>query len=90
MRTPQKEAAIAAAQLTLRYATAAQTLPSADKRVLVAARRVFATWEVVVQWLTAPAPALGGQVPLEVADKGPAGVQEVLGVLNGIAHGHVQ
>jgi putative toxin-antitoxin system antitoxin component (TIGR02293 family) len=57
-------------------------------RVQSLAKTIFTTDVAVAEWLSAPAPALGGVKPMGLLDTD-TGAREVEAVLNGIAHGNV-
>lgn len=65
-----------------------RTIESRRKRVAKLARKLFSSDAAVAQWLSTPAPALGGRRPEELL-KTEAGAAEVEGVLEGISHGNV-
>jgi len=60
-------------------------LQALDERVIVAALDTFQSARGAAEWLTAPAYALGGAVPIEVAQT-PQGRERVLNVLTCIEH----
>jgi putative toxin-antitoxin system antitoxin component (TIGR02293 family) len=57
-------------------------------RIQNQARKIFSTNEAVSEWLSSPAPALEGALPLNLVDTD-VGAREVEAVLNGIAYGNV-
>jgi len=56
-------------------------------RVKHLARKIFTTDQAVTEWLSTPAPALGGRAPMEIVGTD-QGAQSVETVLNGIAYGN--
>ena len=57
-------------------------------RIQRLARTLFTTDAAVSQWLSSPAPALDGLLPLDLLDTD-TGAREVEATLHGIAHGNV-
>ena len=57
-------------------------------RIQHQARKIFSTNEAVSDWLSSPAPALDGALPIDLVDTD-LGAREVEAVLNGIAYGNV-
>jgi putative toxin-antitoxin system antitoxin component (TIGR02293 family) len=57
-------------------------------RIQRRARKIFTTDNAVSLWLSSPAPALNGRVPIDMLDTD-KGTREVEAVLNGIAYGNV-
>ncbi len=57
-------------------------------RIQHQARKIFSTNEAVSGWLSSPAPALEGALPIDLVDTD-LGAREVEAVLNGIAYGNV-
>ena len=57
-------------------------------RIQRLARTLFTTDVAVSQWLSSPAPALDGLLPLDLLDTD-TGAREVEATLHGIAHGNV-
>jgi putative toxin-antitoxin system antitoxin component (TIGR02293 family) len=57
-------------------------------RIQHQARKIFSTNEAVSSWLSSPAPALEGALPIDLVDTD-LGAREVEAVLNGIAYGNV-
>jgi putative toxin-antitoxin system antitoxin component (TIGR02293 family) len=57
-------------------------------RIQQQARKIFSTDEAASDWLTSPAPALGGAKPMDLLDTD-LGAREVESILSGIAYGNV-
>ena len=57
-------------------------------RVQRPARNIFTTDKAVSEWLASPAPALDGNLPIDLIDTD-TGAREVESVLHGIAHGNL-
>lgn len=69
------------------------SMENSEKLVRIAriqrlARTLFTTDVAVSQWLSSPAPALDGLLPLDLLDTD-TGAREVEATLHGIAHGNV-
>lgn len=70
----------------LRYHKCIELIPGVPAEVLAAGMDLFKTEAAVASWLCEPARALGGRIPMEVAQT-PKGAKEVAQILGAISHG---